>query len=131
MNENDNFEDVEKSSGGKIDISNQVIEDVVILTLAKAEGKEITQKSKEYKYYRKQVTIDRKDEDSISVAVKTKVRYGEKIPEVSKKIQKEITEEVENITGLKVIAVNVLIEDVIPPNHSDEEFNDDETEDQE
>ncbi|WP_051962548.1 Asp23/Gls24 family envelope stress response protein [Mesoaciditoga lauensis] len=131
MEEKDEMNNIEKTPGGKIDISDQVITDVVILTLAKLEGKEINQKSKEYKYYRKQVTIDRKDEDSISVAVKTKVKYGEKIPEVSKKIQEEITQEVENITGLKVIAVNVLVEDVITPNRSEDEYNEDETEDQE
>ncbi len=131
MDENEEMNQIEKTPGGKIDISDQVITDVVILTLAKLEGKEINQKSKEYKYYRKQVSIDRKDEDSISVAVKTKIKYGEKIPEVSKKIQQEITQEVENITGLKVIAVNVLVEDVITPNRSEEEYNEDETEDQE
>jgi uncharacterized alkaline shock family protein YloU len=131
MDEKEEMNDIEKTPGGKIDISDQVITDVVILTLAKLEGKEINQKSKEYKYYRKQVTIDRKDEDSISVAVKTKIKYGEKIPEVSKKIQEEITQEVENITGLKVIAVNVLVEDVITPNRSEEEYDEDETEDQE
>ena len=130
MDEKEDMNDVEKTSGGKIDISDQVITDVVILTLAKLEGKEISQRSKEYKYYRKQVTIDRKDEDSISVAVKTKIKYGEKIPEVSKKIQQEITQEVENITGLKVIAVNVLVEDIVTPNRSEEEYDEDETEDQ-
>ncbi len=125
----DEMNEVERNPHGKIDISDQVITDVVILTLAKLEGKEINQKSKEYKYYRKQVSIDRQDENSISVAVKTKIKYGEKIPEVSKRIQEEITQEVENITGLKVIAVNVLIEDVISPTHQEEEY-EDETEDQ-
>ncbi len=128
MDEMNEMNEVERNSQGKIDISDQVITDVVILTLAKLEGKEISQKSKEYKYYRKQVSIDRQDDDSLSVAVKTKVKYGEKIPEVSKKIQEEITQEVENITGLKVTAVNVLIEDVISPKHQEEEY-EDETED--
>ena len=132
MDEKDEeMQNVESKGGGKIDISDQVITDVVILTLAKLEGKEINQKSREYKYYRKQVSIDRKDENSLSVSVKTKVKYGEKIPEVSKKIQEEITQEVENITGLKVIAVNVLVEDVISAKHAEEEYTqDEETEDQ-
>ncbi len=120
----------ENKGGGKIDISDQVITDVAILTLAKLEGKEINQKSREYKYYRKQVSIDRKDESSLSVSVKTKVKYGEKIPEVSKRIQEEITQEVENITGLKVISVNVLVEDVISAKHAEEEYTQEETEDQ-
>jgi len=114
---------------GKIDISDQVITDVIILTLAKLEGKEIDQRSREYKYYRKQVTIERPDENSVSISVKTKIRYGEKIPEVTKNIQKDISQEVENITGLKVIAVNVYVEDIV--NSKSKEEYEEETGDQE
>lgn len=122
MEEQENFESTEsQNQGGKIDISDQVITDVVILTLAKLEGKEIDQRSREYKYYRKQVTIERPDENSVSISVKTKIKYGEKIPEVTKNIQKDISQEVENITGLKVIAVNVYVEDVISAKSKEEE----------
>ncbi len=122
MEEQENFESMEsQNQGGKIDISDQVITDVVILTLAKLEGKEIDQRSREYKYYRKQVTIERPDENSVSISVKTKIKYGEKIPEVTKNIQKDISQEVENITGLKVIAVNVYVEDVISAKSKEEE----------
>ncbi len=122
MEEQENFENTEsQNQGGKIDISDQVITDVVILTLAKLEGKEIDQRSREYKYYRKQVTIERPDENSVSISVKTKIKYGEKIPEVTKNIQKDISQEVENITGLKVIAVNVYVEDVISAKSKEEE----------
>lgn len=131
MEEQERFDNTENQSyGGKIDISDQVITDVVILTLAKLEGKEINQRSRDYKYYRKQVTIERPDENSVSISVKTKIKYGEKIPEVTKNIQKDISQEVENITGLKVIAVNVYVEDVISAKLKEEEY-EEETGDQE
>ncbi len=116
-------EDMENFQGehGKIEISDQVINNVVVLTLAKAEGKEISQKSREYRYYRKQVTIDRPDENSVSISVKVRVTYGDKIPEVTQKIQQEITREVESITGLRVISVNVYVEDVISPQSKEEQ----------
>jgi len=98
---------------GKIEISDQVISNVVILTLAKQEGKEITQKSRDYKYYRKQVTIERPDDNSVAISVKVRIKYGEKIPEVTSQVQQAIKKEVESITGLKVVSVNVLVEDVI------------------
>ncbi len=102
-----------QSNRGKIEISDQVISNVVILTLAKQEGKEITQKSRDYKYYRKQVTIERPDDNSVAISVKVRVKYGEKIPEVTSQVQQAIKKEVESITGLKVVSVNVLVEDVI------------------
>lgn len=114
MSEHEDMENVQ-GEHGKIEISDQVINNVVVLTLAKAEGKEISQKSREYRYYRKQVTIDRPDESSVSVSVKVRVTYGEKIPEVTQRIQQEITREVESITGLRVISVNVYVEDVVSP----------------
>ncbi len=131
MEEQEEFNNTENQNyGGKIDISDQVITDVVILTLAKLEGKEINQRSRDYKYYRKQVTIERPDENSVSISVKTKIKYGEKIPEVTKNIQRDISQEVENITGLKVIAVNVYVEDVISAKLKEEEY-EEETGDQE
>lgn len=40
------------------------------------------------------------------------VKYGYKIQEVCKKVQKNIKEAVENMTGLKVVEVNVHVEGV-------------------
>lgn len=111
LNERENPEN--QVNRGKIEISDQVISNVVILTLAKQEGKEITQKSRDYKYYRKQVTIERPDDNSVAISVKVRIKYGEKIPEVTAQVQQAIKKEVESITGLKVVSVNVLVEDVI------------------
>ncbi|MCL5033324.1 MAG: Asp23/Gls24 family envelope stress response protein [Thermotogae bacterium] len=111
MSEHENVNN--QSNRGKIEISDQVISNVVILTLAKQEGKEITQKSRDYKYYRKQVTIDRPDDNSVSISVKIRIKYGEKITDVTSQIQQAIKREVESITGLKVVSVNVYVEDVL------------------
>ncbi len=102
-----------EQSRGKIEISDQVITNVVVMTLAKNEGKEITQKSRDYKYYRKQVTIDRPDDNSVAISVKVRIKYGEKIPDVTSQIQQAIKKEVESITGLKVVGINVYVEDVV------------------
>jgi uncharacterized alkaline shock family protein YloU len=113
LSERDKTNQDSSNGRGKIEISDQVISNVVILTLAKSEGKEITQKSRDYKYYRKQVTIDRPDDNSVSISVKVRIKYGEKIPDVTSQVQQAIKREIESITGLRVVSVNVYVEDVI------------------
>lgn len=54
-----------------------------------------------------------KDEVTIDIAIT--VEYGVKLSEVGRKVQKSVKDGVENMTGLKVVAVNVNIQDVSFP----------------
>ena len=54
-----------------------------------------------------------KDEVTIDIAIT--VEYGVKLSEVGRKVQKSVKDGVENMTGLKVVGVNVNIQDVSFP----------------
>ena len=47
-----------------------------------------------------------------SIEVYLVVKYGYKIPEVAEEVQKAVLEEVSNLTGLKVVEVNVYVQNV-------------------
>ena len=45
-----------------------------------------------------------------SIEVYLVIKYGYKIPEVAEEVQKAVLEEVSNLTGLKVVEVNVYVQ---------------------
>ena len=47
-----------------------------------------------------------------SIEIYVVVKYGYKIPEVAEAVQKAVLEEVSNLTGLKVVEVNVYVQNV-------------------
>ena len=47
-----------------------------------------------------------------SIEVYLVIKYGYKIPEVAEDVQKAVLEEVSNLTGLKVVEVNVYVQNV-------------------
>ncbi len=51
-------------------------------------------------------------EDSVSLEVPIIVVYGYSIPDVGRKVQERVREEVEKLTGLKVEKVDVLVQGV-------------------
>ncbi len=51
-------------------------------------------------------------ENSVSLEIPVVVTYGYSIPEVGKKVQEAVREEVEKLTGLKVEKVDVLVQGV-------------------
>ena len=63
------------------------------------------------KNYSKGIKVDL-EEDNVFIDVNLDVKYGTKIPEVSKSAQEAVKEAVENMTGLSVINVNVNIQRV-------------------
>lgn len=52
------------------------------------------------------------EDDKIKIEVKVNILFGFKIPEVSKAIQAEVIQEVENITGINVASVGVIIQEI-------------------
>jgi uncharacterized alkaline shock family protein YloU len=60
------------------------------------------------------ITIIHED-DKVKIEVKVNILFGFKIPDVSKAIQKEVIQEVENITGINVASVGVIIQEIEEP----------------
>lgn len=52
------------------------------------------------------------EENMVTVEAYIKVKYGVNIPEVARKVQKNIKQSIENMTGLDVVAVNVFVQSV-------------------
>ena len=52
------------------------------------------------------------DEDSVSIEVKINIAYGIHLPTVAANVQEAVAKEVEEITGLKVTKVNVIIREL-------------------
>lgn len=55
------------------------------------------------------------NEGSAAIDLYVVVRYGIRIPEVCEKVQKNVMKTVETITGLRVSAVNVYVQNVSIP----------------
>lgn len=53
----------------------------------------------------------KKEKNGIILTVKISIQYGLSILDITHKLQKYIKQEIELLTGVEVIAVNVLIED--------------------
>lgn len=70
----------------------------------------------------------RMDDDKIEIELKINMKFGYKVPEVASNVQTAIIEEVENVTGMNVMCVNVIvqeIEDVAENNDDEAETEDD------
>ena len=63
------------------------------------------------------------DDNRVELEIKVVLKFGYVVPEVASAIQKCVITDVENITGMTVVAVNVTVQDV-----EDEYIDDDEEE---
>ena len=64
-------------------------------------------------------------EGEVGFELRIIVEYGVNIPEITHKIQKNIKEEVENVSGLKVTRVDVVVNGVCLPREERKERRDD------
>lgn len=55
------------------------------------------------------------DEDNAVIEMSLGIQYGIKIPEVVSKVQENVKKTVEAMTGLKVSAVNIFIQNIVLP----------------
>ena len=63
------------------------------------------------------------DDNRIELEIKIVVRFGFIVPEVAAAVQQSVITDVENITGMTVVAVNVTVQDI------EEEYVDDDDDD--
>jgi uncharacterized alkaline shock family protein YloU len=66
------------------------------------------------------------DEDKVAIEVKLNILFGYSVPEIASLVQSAIIEEVEEITGMNVTNVNVIIQEIEEAPTPDEEPNIDE-----
>lgn len=52
------------------------------------------------------------DEDKVEIEVKLNMKFGYKVPEVASEVQTAIIEQVENTTGMNVVCVNVVVQEI-------------------
>ncbi|MBU1035611.1 Asp23/Gls24 family envelope stress response protein, partial [bacterium] len=83
---------------GKLYVSENAILDIIIYTLK--DFKEVVRLGKP------QINIK---DDGILVNISLVLRYGENIPQVGLKIQKSLKRELEYITGINVISINIFV----------------------
>ncbi len=58
------------------------------------------------------IAVDMTDENRVRIDVKINVKFGFKVPVVASAIQKAVIEQVEESTGISVIGVNVIVQEI-------------------
>jgi len=112
---------------GIVKISDEVVEVITGLAASEIDGIEgmsttlvggITQILSGKKNLSKGIKVT-VDDDKATIDIHVVVKYGIKIPEVASKVQENVIKFVESMTGLKVSAVNVFIQNVVLPKEED------------
>jgi uncharacterized alkaline shock family protein YloU len=52
------------------------------------------------------------DDDKVEIEIKLNMKFGYKVPEVASGVQAAIIEQVESITGMNVVGVNVVVQEI-------------------
>lgn len=61
------------------------------------------------------IALEMDDSHRVSIEVKINILVGYKVPEIAQNVQKAVIEMVENTTGMSVVKVNVLVQDIEDP----------------
>ncbi len=118
---------VETGSVGTVKIANDVVATIASLATVDVDGVEgmsggIANGIAEIlgrKQLTKGVKVEVKETEAI-IDIYVIIRYGTKIPEASAKIQKNVKEAVEVMTGLNAVSVNVYVQGVVFPEETKE-----------
>ncbi|MBE6357456.1 MAG: Asp23/Gls24 family envelope stress response protein [Lentisphaerae bacterium] len=58
------------------------------------------------------ITITLSEDNNVAIEIKVVFRFGFRIPDVSTEIQKAVIREVENTTGMNVVRVHIIVQDI-------------------
>ena len=69
------------------------------------------------------ITVDMAENNRVSVEIKLNIKTGYNVPQVATAVQKAVIEEIEKTTGMTVLKVNVVVQEIDDPvpDDSDEE----------
>ncbi len=123
MSENINVENNEiiLEDAGAVKISDEVIATVSAATLSKIDGVHSTSGTLaggivEFLGVKKSATkgikVSVDESGNVSLEIHITIQYGYKIPDVAWEIQEKVKEEVEAVTGLTVVKVNVHVDGI-------------------
>lgn len=126
--ENKNYEE----NQGIVKISDEVVSVIAGIAAGEIKGVEelqqagnnISQLLKGKKNVAKSVKVTLNEENAI-IDLNLAVEYGVKIPEVVSSVQENVKKTVEAITGLKVEAVNINVQNIYLPKTEKEEIKED------
>ena len=126
--ENKNYEE----NQGIVKISDEVVSVIAGIAAGEIKGVEelqqtgnnISQLLKGKKNVAKNVKVTLNEEKAI-IDLNLAVEYGVKIPEVVSSVQENVKKTVEAITGLKVEAVNINVQNIYLPKTEKEEIKED------
>ncbi|SHI69644.1 Uncharacterized conserved protein YloU, alkaline shock protein (Asp23) family [Dethiosulfatibacter aminovorans DSM 17477] len=112
----------EMLNDGQVKISDEVISIIASIAASEIEGVNsaasgfvdglsslFTKKS-----YTKGIKVELKDNDAV-IDMTITIDYGFKIHDVAEQVQSKVKREVENMTGLNVTKVNVIVQNVVIP----------------
>lgn len=112
---------------GKVKISDEVIS--IIASIAASEIDGVNAAASGFvdgisslftkKNYTKGIKVEMKENDA-SIDMSITVDYGFKIQEVALKVQEKVKREVENMTGLNVKSVSIIVQNVVIPKEETE-----------
>lgn len=116
---NDQINYVEEQPKGTVTFANEVVSTIVGIAACEIEGvagmcgglKDGLVDLLGKKNLSKGVKIAMKD-NTVTAEVQIVVEYGVRVPDVCVKIQESVISAVETMTGLKVAAVNVIVQDL-------------------
>ncbi|AEH51629.1 Asp23/Gls24 family envelope stress response protein [Pseudothermotoga thermarum] len=94
---------------GTIDISDNALREIAVRSISSV--LEITDERK-IKKLRKSVEIERSPEDNVIVNAKLTLPYGKPLTELAKSVMEKVKFDIERMTGLQVLAVNITVEDI-------------------
>lgn len=96
---------------GNITISDSVISEIAFRALCQVYA--VEPENKEFKRFRRNISVDRTPQDNVVVNIKLEVPYGENIVEFSKRVMKVVSENIAQMTDKVVEAVNVVVVNVL------------------
>ncbi len=94
---------------GMIDISDNALKEIAVRSICSVF--EISEERK-IKKIRKALEIERSPEDNVIVNVRLTFPYGKPLVELGKSIMERIKFDIERMTDLQVLTVNVTVEDI-------------------
>ena len=69
------------------------------------------------------ITVELCEDNRVNIEIKLNIVFGYRIPEVAERVQKAVISTVEEVTGMVVPKVNVLVQEVEAPAAAQEEEN--------
>ncbi|MGB4263376.1 MAG: Asp23/Gls24 family envelope stress response protein [Fervidobacterium sp.] len=102
---------------GNITVSDNVVSEIAYRAMCSFYG--VEPEDRDFKKYKKNISIERTPEDNIIINSKIEVPYGENLVNFSQNLMKVIAENVTQMTEKVVEAVNLVITSITEPKNEE------------